>query len=204
MKIYLDDFIIFRYIAGPIMSADDTINLLYIDDEKVLLDTTSEFLPHFGDFEIDTAISAEEGLSKLEEKEYDVIISDYQMPGMDGIELLKELRGRENEIPFIIFTGRGREEIAIEALNAGADFYLQKGGDPVAQFTELANNVRQIVEKRRAERSLHTSETEKKLILDSLDDAMVYLDQEYRVVWGNKKWLEMVGKEQDETVGKRC
>ena len=59
---------------------------------------------------------------------YDAIISDYQIPDMDGIEFLKKVRSSGNSIPFIIFTGKGREEVVIEALNAGADFYLQKGG----------------------------------------------------------------------------
>ena len=65
--------------------------------------------------------------------DYEVIVSDYQMPGMNGIEFLKRLRSQLGHIPFILFTGRGREEVAIEALNCGADFYLQKGGDPFRQ-----------------------------------------------------------------------
>ena len=73
---------------------------------------------------------------------YDAIISDYQMPEMDGITFLKELKASGNTTPFIIFTGRGREEVAIEALNEGADFYLQKGGEPKSQFAELAHKIR--------------------------------------------------------------
>ncbi|MFA6673443.1 MAG: PAS domain S-box protein, partial [Methanoculleus sp.] len=61
-------------------------------------------------------------------------------------------------MPFIIFTGRGREEVAIEALNNGADFYLQKGGDPKTQFSELANAVRQLAGRRRAEAAFRKSE----------------------------------------------
>ena len=56
------------------------------------------------------------------------------MPVMDGISLLKSIRQRDGDIPFILFTGRGREEVVIDALNNGADFYIQKGGDIKAQF----------------------------------------------------------------------
>ena len=59
------------------------------------------------------------------------------MPGMDGIKFLKAVRAQYPVLPFIIFTGRGREEVAMEALNCGADRYIQKGGDPKSQFTEL-------------------------------------------------------------------
>jgi DNA-binding response OmpR family regulator len=74
---------------------------------------------------------------------YDVIVADYLMPEMDGIEFLKGLRASGCTIPFIIFTGKGREDVAIEALNSGADFYLQKGGNPRSQFAELGNMIRQ-------------------------------------------------------------
>ena len=64
------------------------------------------------------------------------------MPGMDGIGFLKRVRASGNTIPFILFTGRGREEVVIQALNEGANFYLQKGGDPDAQFAELNDRFR--------------------------------------------------------------
>jgi len=72
------------------------------------------------------------------------------MPGMNGIELLKRSKEEYPKIPFIIFTGRGREEVVIEALNEGADYYLQKGGDPKSQFAELAHKIRTAIEKKRA------------------------------------------------------
>jgi PAS domain S-box-containing protein len=79
------------------------------------------------------------------------IVSDYQMPGMDGIEFLKQVRETDRHIPFIMFTGRGREEIAVQAFESGADFYLQKGGAPKPQFTELIHKIKAAVEHRRAD-----------------------------------------------------
>ena len=67
------------------------------------------------------------------------------MPVMDGIEFLKKVRMDFKDIPFILFTGRGREEVVIEAINCGADFYLQKGGAPRAQFSELSHKIRQAI-----------------------------------------------------------
>ncbi len=126
------------------------ISALYVDDDPFLLEVSKLFLERSGRIRIDTAESAEEGLTKLSETAYDIVISDYQMPGMDGIGFLKIVRARFPDLPFIIFTGRGREEVVIEALNCGADHYIQKGGDPRAQFTELIHTIRSSVEKRRA------------------------------------------------------
>ena len=125
--------------------------VLLIDDERGLLEIGKEFLELKEGISVETAISAENALGKIVLRNYDVIVSDYQMPGMDGIQLLKEIRRRKNKIPFILFTGKGREEVAIEAFENGADFYLQKGGSPKAQFTELGLKIRKAVDLRRAD-----------------------------------------------------
>jgi len=126
------------------------ISILYIDDEPDLLELARLFLEQKKDMTVDTCGSAAGGLEILENhpRSYDIVVSDYMMPGMDGISLLKKIRELYPSLPFIIFTGRGREEIVIEALNNGADFYLQKGGDPRSQFAELEHKIRLAVERR--------------------------------------------------------
>ncbi len=124
------------------------ISLLYVDDEPALLELGKLFLEEHGEFLVDTVESGQSALAMLGSKKYDAIISDYQMPVMDGIDLLKTIR-KQSTIPFILFTGRGREEVVIEAINSGATFYLQKGGDPTAQFTELSHKIRLAVERAR-------------------------------------------------------
>ncbi|MCA1916036.1 response regulator [Methanospirillum hungatei] len=127
--------------------------VLYIDDEITLLTLTQIYLKEEANLDVEVAASAEEGLKLLRSESFDAIISDYDMPDMDGIELLKCVRKENPTIPFIVFTGKGREEIVIEALNYGADFYLQKGGDPKPLFTELANAIRHLVRRSQAEDS---------------------------------------------------
>jgi PAS domain S-box-containing protein len=125
------------------------IHVLVVDDEPVLATLAQRFLER-ENFCTDSANSADEAMEKISHYPYDAIVSDYQMPGKDGIEFLKTVRASSACIPFILFTGRGREEVAIQALNEGADFYLQKGGDPKSQFAELAHMVRRAVERRNA------------------------------------------------------
>src|SRR5208283_2630740 len=146
-------------------------NVLYVDDEPGLLEIGKLFLEQSGQFTVDVTTSALDALALLNTKTYDAIISDYQMPDMDGIKFLKTLKSSGNNLPFILFTGRGREEVVIEAINSGADFYLQKGGDPTAQFAELVHKIRQAVSRRHAERSLVESEKRLSDIINFLPDA---------------------------------
>ena len=132
--------------------------ILYVDDEEALLDICRIFLERADGIVVDVTTSPIEALRMILAGRYAAVVSDYQMPEMDGIALLKRVREAGSRVPFIIFTGKGREEVAIEALNTGADFYLQKGGDPRAQFAELSNAIRQLAGRRKAEIALRKSE----------------------------------------------
>jgi DNA-binding response OmpR family regulator len=132
----------------------EMISVLYVDDEPALLEIGKLYLEHSGQFRVDTLDSPITALDQMKKRTYDAIISDYQMPGMNGIAFLKEVRSSWPSIPFIIFTGRGREEVVIEALNYGADHYHQKGGEPKSQFTELMHILSRSVERRRANETI--------------------------------------------------
>jgi len=132
--------------------------VLYVDDDLALLEVTRIFLEKTGEFKVDTVLSVKDAREALTKESYDIVVSDYQMPEMNGITFLKQLRHQGNTIPFIIFTGRGQENVVIEALNAGADFYIQKGVDPKVQFADLVNKIRQAVRRSTAESSLKESE----------------------------------------------
>ena len=136
----------------------DKLRVLYVDDEPSLLEIGKLFLERGGEFSVNTLTSALEALEQLKTEQYDAIISDYQMPEMDGIAFLKHLKALGNKTPFIIFTGRGREEVVIEALNNGADFYIQKGGEPKSQFAELSHKIKIAVERKRGSDALKQDE----------------------------------------------
>lgn len=127
------------------------ISVLLVDDEPVLLDLGSFYLTQKEHFSVDTASHGLEALEQLEKQSYQIVISDYDMPYMNGIELLREVKKRYPNQPFVIFTGKGREEVVIEALNLGVDFYLQKGGETKSQYAELAHKCRRAVERRQTQ-----------------------------------------------------
>jgi len=148
------------------------IRVLYVDDEQGLLEIAKSFLELSGDMVVDTAISPKEAVDVLEASSYDAIVSDYQMPEMDGIEFLSLLRSQGEKIPFILFTGKGREEVVIKALNCGADFYLQKGGEPTSLFKELEHVVRDAVKHRESEEALKSSEAKYRNLFNHLGEAV--------------------------------
>ncbi|HII99110.1 MAG TPA: PAS domain S-box protein [Methanoregula sp.] len=167
--------------------------VLYVDDEPDLLELGKIFLEKDGDIAIDTTASGTAALALLPAAEFDAIVSDFQMPGMNGIELLKAVRASASTIPFILFTGRGREEVVVDALNNGADFYLQKGGDPTAQFTELAHKIRLAVSRRRAEQALAESESRFRELSELLPQVVFETDAKGTLTYANRIAFELFG-----------
>jgi PAS domain S-box-containing protein len=176
--------------------------ILYVDDEPSLLEIAKIFLEQTNDFSVDIDTSAQHSLISIGTRNYDAIISDYQMPEMDGIAFLKAVRSSYGDIPFILFTGRGREEVVIDAINNGADFYLQKGGDPTAQFAELTHKIRQAIARRQAEFSLIESEKRLTDIINFLPDATFAIDRSGKVIAWNRAIEDMTGIPATDMLGK--
>lgn len=165
------------------------ISLLYVDDEPELLDLCKIFLEKEGEFSVVTVTSAKEGLQILSEGMIDAVVSDYQMPFMDGIEFLKQVRTKFDDIPFILFTGKGREEVAVQAINNGADFYLQKGGDPRAQFSELSHKVRQAFRRKKAEEELRMM----KATVSNAAEGILWINENGGITFFNDTICSMLG-----------
>jgi DNA-binding NtrC family response regulator len=138
-------------ITEPDTVGSPVLSVLYVDDEPILLDVCKLFLERRPDISVSVAGSVENALILLKSSSFDVIVSDYQMPGTDGIGFLKILRENQFSIPFILFTGHGREEIMAEAISNGAMFYIQKSGNPRSQFIELDQKIREAYRKRQTE-----------------------------------------------------
>jgi PAS domain S-box-containing protein len=145
-----------------------------------------------GDFTVTTALSASDASRLLEQEKFDAIVSDYQMPEMNGIEFLVEVRTRFGLLPFILFTGRGREEVVIQAINRGADFYLQKGGEPEEEFVELSHKIKQAALRKMADDALKKTEEKYQYLIGHSDEAIVVAQD---------KWLKMVNHRAVELTG---
>jgi CheY-like chemotaxis protein len=128
----------------------DPIRVLHVDDDPRVLDLASTFLERESALtEVVTATTPSEGVDHLAGDDVDCVVSDYDMPGRTGIEFLEAVRADRPELPFILFTGKGSEEIASEAISAGVTDYVRKGPG-TDQYTILANRIENAVEAARA------------------------------------------------------
>jgi DNA-binding NtrC family response regulator len=103
--------------------------ILIVDDEPLNLDLLDQELADLG-HTTERATDGSEALLKLESTNPELILLDYQMPGMNGIEVLREIRKRDKNLPVVILTAYGTIERAVEAIKAGADDFITKPFDP--------------------------------------------------------------------------
>jgi PAS domain S-box-containing protein len=191
-----------------IEAAENTIiRVLHVDDDSHFLKIAKQCLETDASIKVETATSAEEAIGKLGDGKYDVIVSDYQMPGKNGLEFLKELRSNGKTFPFIMFTGKGREEIAIEALNLGANRYLNKGGETETVYAELAHSITELARTRKAEEKLFKSEEALLSLRDSEEKFrslaenspnIIFINKKGRLVYVNKRAEEIMGYNREE------
>jgi len=134
---------------------EGSIRVLHVDDEPDFLDLVATMLEDEGGrFVVETATTASEALENLDGT-VDCVVSDFEMPGLDGLELLAAVREEEPNLPFILYTARGSESIASEAISSGVTDYLEKAGG-TEQYTVLANRIENAVEQYWAERRAAT------------------------------------------------
>ena len=172
------------------------IDVLHVDDDDAFADLTALRLARDGDgdhpeIRVETATDPVDALERV--CEVDCVVSDYDMPGMDGLELLRAVRERDSEIPFVLFTGKGSEEIASEAISAGVTDYLRKGGK-ADRFDVLANSVRNACARTRAERTVEQSERRLRQVLDRLPQCVFLKDREGRYRFVNRAGAEGYGR----------
>lgn len=131
-----------------------TYDILYVDDYPELAETVAEYLEReVPEFSVEIATSAIDALDRLAQNSIDCIISDYEMPEINGLEFLRIVREDHPDLPFLLFTGKGSEEIASNAIAAGVTDYVQKRGD-ASQYSVLANRAQNAVESYRSSRRL--------------------------------------------------
>ncbi|MGD0451762.1 MAG: response regulator [Candidatus Bathyarchaeia archaeon] len=167
------------------------LRVLHVDDDDSFLNVSKQILEMDGKIKVETAASVYEAFEKLKQFHYDVVVSDYEMPGKNGLQFLEELKKIAKSPPFILFTGRGREEVAVKALNLGAFRYLNKNGDPEAVYTELASSIEQAADNAKAQELAKQSEARFRAIFEASSDAIIVIDDDGKITNLNEAALQM-------------
>ena len=189
----------------------NVIRVLHIDDEEDFLFLTKEFVEKMseGEIQVESLRNPMEVFERIKDNNIDIIVCDYLMEDLNGLDLLKQIKQREFQIPFIIFTGRGREEVVIDALNLGADYYIRKGLDAKSQYTELVHQIRTVLRHKKAEQALTESERtirrERDLTQHYLNEAnvmFVIVNENEIVELMNKEVTYILGYTEKDLIGK--
>lgn len=189
--------------AGGLRRGSDSgeIHVLHIDDDPDMLAITRGWFETTHDsIRVRSVESATAALALLTDGDVDCVVSDFDMAEMNGLEFLRAVRERDPSLPFILFTGKGTEEIASEAISAGVTDYLRKEG--VDTFTVLANRIETCVAKDRAER-----ENDRRLqAMETAREGIGLLDGESRFIYVNEAFTDVYGYRKEELIGEewRC
>jgi PAS domain S-box-containing protein len=188
--------------VGADFSGKKKLRILHVDDDAAFIAVAKQCLEEQYQFQVDTASSAEEALKKLENSDYDAVIADHQMPGKNGLELLRALRQQGRDIPFILLSCKSKEEAAIEALNSGVEQYITKHGNAEATYEEVNRSILSAVNRRKTEKLLKESEIRLRQITENMQDLLLLTDKNLLVKYVSSSYIRVSGYKPNEIIGK--
>lgn len=168
--------------------------ILHIDDNERFLRLTERQLEAVSpDLHVETISNPENTLEKLQETRFDCILCDYQMPRIDGIDVLRQIREKYPNIPFILLTSKGSEDVASQAISENATDYIKKGGTR-ADYQLIVNRIENAVSKRRAEE-------EREKAFERMADAYFKIDNNWRFTYTNENAAEILDRPREQIIG---
>ena len=172
----------------------DTISILHVDDDPSFAELAATFLEdEHARFDVHTAGSVGDARERLDAGAVDCIVCDYELPDGNGLQFLRSVRGDRPDLPFILYTGKGSEEVASEAISAGVTDYLQKQTG-TSQYTVLANRIVNAVDQYRAEQVAEATERKLHQLAEKSDDVLFMFDAEWEeILFINSAYEDVLG-----------
>jgi len=177
--------------------------ILLVDDDTALLDALPEALRlRMNGIQIDTSETAVDALERIKQTDYDAIVSDVKMPGMDGLALLHEIRELRPSTPTLMITGHGERELAVQALRGGAYDFVQKPIDRDYFIASLERAIQRRVLDRQVEEQRLALERHAR-VLEHVDDGVFLVDEEGVIRHWNPAAEAITGIGSPEALGRR-
>lgn len=169
------------------------IRVLHVDDEPDFAELAATFIERLDDqLNVETTTNPSDALDRIRAEDVDCVVSDYDMPRQTGIEFLEAVREEFPDLPFILYTGKGSEEVASDAISAGVTDYLQKesGTD---QYVVLANRIVNAVSATRNAQTARQSQHWLEQILKTVPTCVVRVDNDGQFLFANQRAEQVLG-----------
>ena len=185
------------------------IKILLVEDNPDHIILTKRILEkENGQFECDSAGEAKEGLRKIVEENYDLILCDYRMPGFTALDMLREMHNKGKDMPLVVVTASGNEKVAVDLMKEGAYDYVVKD---VSYENTLPAVVKRTIERFNERKELENLEKrikqaaeEWEATFNSITDLTSIHNIDFKIIRVNKSFANMFDRKPEEFVGKTC
>ncbi|MFB6178772.1 MAG: PAS domain S-box protein [Halorientalis sp.] len=182
----------------------DALHVLIVDDDPGVGETLARQL----ELEREGIVAAAEqrasdALDRIRDESIECVVSDYEMPSMDGLDLLAAVREIDEDLPFILFTGSGSESLASDALSRDVTDYVQKSGTKETA-TVLANRIENGIESYRAKQALERERERYRTFLEQSTDLIAVVDASGQFSYVSQAWQRLMGYDPDDLVGENA
>ncbi|MDD1651971.1 MAG: PAS domain S-box protein [Methanomicrobiales archaeon] len=182
----------------PLPQGIAMIQVLLVDSDPSAREMAGARLGEEPDLILETSTSPEEALALLRSERFDVIVAEEDLPGMDGLAFFRSVRGSGDHVPLILFTGQGSPELLCRAMDAEADFYLEKGPNPHVQYTLLVHLIRRAVRRARMDREEHEFS---RFSLDHVSEGILWTDGRGTILSVNRAAPRLLSREEKGLLG---
>jgi len=176
------------------------IYLLCVDNDITVLEGLKKGFEKKPDFSVLTCTTPADALSLISQYQFDAIISDYLLSGMNGIEFLKEVRSQDDPALFILFTSRHPATVAIETLNNGGTYFIQKGDDILVDVQKIEEFIRTSLGNQRMAGLVPDINTRYRSIVEQQPDLLCCFHPEGTCTFANAAYAHFIGRDMSEIV----